>query len=327
MQESRDGSNRISRLSSSQAQEYLRQIKGQPYDDYRHAWDYYGKNQICPEKPLQLNVELTAACNLRCCMCYRNYDMEVRNGALALSDVELLAKQFAELGIPSLWLSGGEPLIHPEIDQILKIFGQTKPLDFWMVTNGLMLTESLSSTIVEAGLTWLSVSVDAAKAETYKKIRGGNYQKLLENINTFLKVRSEKGSCLPFLRVSFIKMEQNAGEESEFVAQWKDKADIIDFQTLADYHDLEQFTEEDVKNSDYICTAPFSLVSVIPNGDIIPCCNGFYGEKSLYNIHNTKITDYWASDFHTAFALSIKRREYCEECIKCVKSFLPRNNR
>src|SRR5699024_8685056 len=154
------------------------------------------KNQICPEKPLQLNVELTAACNLRCCMCYRNYDMEVRNGALALSDVELLAKQFAELGIPSLWLSGGEPLMHPEIDQILKIFGQTKPLDFWMVTNGLMLTESLSSTIVEAGLTWLSVSVDAAEAETYKKIRGGNYQKLLENINTFLKVRSEKGSRL-----------------------------------------------------------------------------------------------------------------------------------
>lgn len=324
MNKSKDESNRISRLSSVEAKAYLSQLKGKTYDEYRKKWEQCGSEQIDCGMPLQLNIELTANCNLRCKMCYRNYDIKVREGTLSVDDVMLLVKQFSEMQIPSLWLSGGEPLLHPNIQEILRAFALVKPVDYWMVTNGLLLSEEIAETVVDAGLTWLSISIDASTADTYKKIRGGDYQSLLNNIDQFLAIRAEKGSKLPFLRVSFINMEENKGEETSFIEYWKDKADIIDIQTLADYHDLDQFTKEDVLNAQYKCTAPFTLVSVLPNGDIIPCCNGFYGEKSRFNIHNITLKEYWASEYHTKFANSIKQKKYSKECIDCIKSFIPR---
>ena len=326
MHQKRDESNRISRLSSESAQAYLAEQKGPAYSQYRKNWAVCGREQIGLEYPLQLNVELTASCNLRCKMCYRNYDMDVRHGCLSIAEIRLLAAQFSELSIPSLWLSGGEPLFHPQIREILRIFSATNPLDFWMVTNGLLLTEELAREIIASKLTWLSISIDAASPDTYMKIRGGDYEKLLQNIDAFLRIRNEAGSVLPFLRVSFIRMPENCKEETAFKQQWAEKADIIDIQTLADYHDLDQFSEEDVLRSDYICTAPFTLISVLPNGDIIPCRNGFYGEKSCFNIRNITLRNYWKSSYHKAFAASVKQKKYCAECKKCIKSFLPHNN-
>ena len=324
MYQKRDESNRISRLSSESAQAYLLEQKGPAYSQYRRSWEVCGREQIGLEYPLQLNVELTASCNLRCIMCYRNYDIDVRRGCLSIAEIQLLADQFSGLNIPSLWLSGGEPLLHPQIREVLRIFSAANPLDFWMVTNGLLLTEELANEIVASKLTWLSISIDAASPNTYKKIRGGDYEKLLQNIDTFLRIRNETSSTLPFLRVSFIRMPENCEEETAFKQQWTEKADIIDIQTLADYHDLDQFTEEDMLLSDYNCTAPFTLISVLPNGDIIPCCNGFYGEKSRFNIRTITLEDYWKSSYHKAFAASVKQKNYCAECKKCIKSFLPR---
>lgn len=324
MKETRDESNRICRRWADKAKDYLSDLKGLKYIQYRKEWEFCGSEQVDIGNPLQLNIELTANCNLRCRMCYRNYDIQVRDGTLPLSDIKLLAQEVSSMKIPSVWLSGGEPLMHPEIEEVLKTFSSVSPLDFWMVTNGLLLSPKICKTIIESELTWLSVSIDASNAQTYKKIRGGSYDTLIRNIDVFLDMRRKMNSQLPFLRVSFIKMEENSNEESEFVEYWKDKADIIDIQTLADYHNLEQFSIEDVLQSDYKCTAPFTLISVLPNGDIIPCCNGFYGEKSRYNIHNTSLSDYWNSSYHKMFAQAIKEKHYCKECINCIKSFLPR---
>ena len=115
MNKSKDESNRISRLSSAEAKAYLSRLKGKTYDVYRKKSEQCGSEQIDCGMPLQLNIELTAKCNLRCKMCYRNYDIKVREGTLSVDDVMLLVKQFSEMQIPSLWLSGGEPLLHPNI--------------------------------------------------------------------------------------------------------------------------------------------------------------------------------------------------------------------
>ena len=64
MNESRDESNRISRLSSDETKAYLSKLKGKKYDEYRRNWEYCGNEQVDIGSPLQLNIELTANCNL-----------------------------------------------------------------------------------------------------------------------------------------------------------------------------------------------------------------------------------------------------------------------
>ena len=319
-----DESHRIVRNSSQEAQNYLASIKGDSYVQYRKDWSFFGKNQIVPPNPLQINIEVTSVCNLCCKMCFRNYPFNTRSGQLSLSDLELIAKQTKELSSPSVWISGGEPTLHPNIVQILNVLGATNPLDFWMVTNGTALSDKIIDTILSCGLTWLSVSIDASSPQTYKNIRGGDLNAVHANIERFLDKRNSRKSKLPFLRVSFIEMAENENDKDMFLQYWSQRADIIDIQTLADYHNLDEIPDTVARESSFKCTAPFSLLSVIPNGDILPCCNGFYVTKSDYNIHNTSFADYWKSMYHQSFAQSVKTKNYCDECMKCAKSFVQR---
>lgn len=324
MEKRLDESRRIVRNSSQVAQEYLASLKGDAYVQYRKDWAYYGSNQIVPPNPLQINIEVTAACNLCCKMCYRNYPFHTRKGQLSLEEIEIIAQQAKELQIPSIWISGGEPTLHPQIVQILDVLGAVKPLDFWMVTNGTNLTDEVIDALLSSGLTWLSVSIDASTPQSYLHIRGGDLNAVHTNIDKFLHKRNERGKKLPFLRVSFVEMADNAEERDVFLTYWSQRADIIDIQTLADCHDLDEISDVAALESDFKCTAPFSLLSVIPNGDILPCCNGFYTTKSDFNLHNISIADYWKSAYHQSFAQSVRLKAYCDECMKCVKSFVRR---
>ena len=112
MEKRLDESRRIVRNSSQVAQEYLASLKGDAYVQYRKDWTYYGSNQIVPPNPLQINIEVTAACNLCCKMCFRNYPFHTRKGQLSLEEIEIIAQQAKELHIPSVWISGGEPTLH-----------------------------------------------------------------------------------------------------------------------------------------------------------------------------------------------------------------------
>ena len=319
-----DESNRIKRYQTKQAYLYLAQQKGEEYIKYRNDWEYYCKHQIVPDRPLQLNLEITSRCNLKCKMCFKSYsEIQQREGELSLEDINLLMNQAEKLQIPSIWLSGGEPTLHPYFSDIIKTVSNVNPLDFWVVTNGTNLTDSLIADILSSKITWLSISIDAFYDETYKRIRKGELETVKRGVLNFLERRNERKQRLPFLRVSYIEMNENLGEMNDFIRFWQDKADIIDVQSLADYHKLEEIT--DIESIPFKCTAPFSLLSVTPNGNIIPCCNGFYKSSSKHNIKDISIVDYWNSDFHEMFAKSIKDKKYSSECLKCVKSFAKRD--
>lgn len=320
-----DESKRIRRTNNNNAQNYLASIKGDLYIKYRENWEKCSNEQIKLDKPLQVNIEITSVCNLKCEMCSRNYpDIHNREGVLNMEQFDKLLSQIKEINPPSIWLSGGEPLTHPNIKEIINKISALNPIDFWMVSNGLLLTEELAEHLVNSNLTWLSISVDATNKETYKAIRGGNYELLINNIHTFLKIRKEKESKTPFLRVSFVDMSINHDEIDAFKKYWTEKADIIDIQTLADYHNIGEISDSEVYNSAFKCTAPFTLISILPNGYIIPCCNSFFSSTRTYNIENTRLLDYWQSTFHNDFANSVKEKNYCKECLKCVKSFVKR---
>lgn len=313
---------RIRRLQLSAAQEYLAQRGGEAYLQYRADWERCGSTQTMPSRPLQLNIELTAACNLQCRMCYRTVAPHVRHGVLPLEDIRLLADQFREAEIPSLWLSGGEPLLHPRFTEVLQLLSATKPLDFWMVTNGLLLDEALCEAVLDSGLTWLSISIDAADASTYRAIRGGDYERLLANIEHFLLRRQQRGQRLPFLRVSLIDMPENHDQVQDFVACWSRRADIVDIQTLADYRDKPDEHKQPVARlPHYRCTAPFTLVSVTPSGDWIPCCNSFYVPDGRYTVHNTSLLEYWNLPWRRTFAADLKAEHYPAVCRACIESF------
>ena len=90
-------------------------------------------------------------------------------------------------------------------------------LDIYMSTNGSLLTKKISKEIINSGLTRLQISLDAATKEIFDIIRvGGNFDKVISNVNRFMKIREELKSELPTVRVNFVQTDTNKHELNSF---------------------------------------------------------------------------------------------------------------
>jgi MoaA/NifB/PqqE/SkfB family radical SAM enzyme len=77
--------------------------------------------------------------------------------------------------------------------------------------------ERRSREIIESGIKSIGISLDAAREETFAKVRPpGGLKKIVENIKQLTRMKKEMGSPLPFLRLSFGVMPQNLDEIHEF---------------------------------------------------------------------------------------------------------------
>jgi MoaA/NifB/PqqE/SkfB family radical SAM enzyme len=157
---------------------------------------YLGLAKV-PTAPLYVNVEPTAACNLRCGLCSSRH----RDDKQALMDLDLFrdivadAKSAGVTGI-SLWLSG-EPLMHPRLAEMVSLV-EGEGLVSGLHTNATLLTERRAGELLDAGLSQLSVSFDGCDAETYERMRpGANFAKTVANIRRFLEMRVRRGSNKP----------------------------------------------------------------------------------------------------------------------------------
>jgi SynChlorMet cassette radical SAM/SPASM protein ScmF len=142
------------------------------------------------EHPLnQLYFYLTEGCNLACSHCYLapKFDPDgKRHPVLPLKLFKIAIKEALPLGLSGVKLSGGEPLLHPDILTILDILNQEK-LSLVMETNGVLSNAKTIKAIARLDNSFVSVSLDGADKKTHDKIRGvaGAFNKATTAIRTF----------------------------------------------------------------------------------------------------------------------------------------------
>jgi SynChlorMet cassette radical SAM/SPASM protein ScmF len=121
----------------------------------------------------QLYFYLTAGCNLACRHCYLapKFDPGARAGVLPVEAFETAIREAKPLGLEAVKLTGGEPLLHPRIADLLDIV-RREDLTMRMETNGVLLTPELARKAAECKEAFVSVSLDGADAGTHDWIRG-----------------------------------------------------------------------------------------------------------------------------------------------------------
>ena len=277
-------------------------VNPEQYDEYRKLWDKTAKLEIVPDFPIQLDFELNYSCNFSCPMCTWNSETTSRFGKDKWFPFEVWKELIGESipkGLKSIRLNHiNEPLIRQDIVKFVEYARNAGILDIYFSTNGSLLTEKISRGLIEAGLLRLQVSLDAATEETYNKIRiGGDYTKILKNIDRFLEIREEMGSKLPTLRVNFVKTSENIHELDKFIEIWENKADLIGVQDLlgiVDKFDKSKKEGYDPSVEDFRCAQPFQHLTIRSNGHILPCCS-FFGPdipvaKLKHNVKNVEMT-------------------------------------
>lgn len=118
-----------------------------------------------------LRVSITDRCDLRCtyCMPAEGLDWMARSDTLTAEEIERLVGIFAEAGIRSLRVTGGEPLVRADVVDVVRRLAQFDLDDLSLTTNGTRLTR-MAGPLAQAGLRRVNVSLDSLDADRYALI-------------------------------------------------------------------------------------------------------------------------------------------------------------
>jgi radical SAM protein with 4Fe4S-binding SPASM domain len=120
---------------------------------------------------IHANLQITYDCNFRCMICDFWRDKERYNGKLSLDQIRVIGKKLNKLGTLVISLAGGEPLMRPDLPQIIRILNRCNHFPV-LITNGWFVDEAFAKEIHRAGLREISVSVDYADPKKHDKQRG-----------------------------------------------------------------------------------------------------------------------------------------------------------
>jgi SynChlorMet cassette radical SAM/SPASM protein ScmF len=141
----------------------------------------------------QYYMYLTAGCNLACRHCWISPQYQPNGGTGGHLDFELFKRAIDEgltLGLKHVKLTGGEPLLHPDITRIIDVLFEEK-LGMTIETNGTLLTRDFTHYLREhSTLTHISISLDGASPSTHDPFRGvkGSFDKAVQGIRYLVEV-------------------------------------------------------------------------------------------------------------------------------------------
>jgi len=131
-----------------------------------------------------VRISVTDRCDFRCVYCMaEEMTFLPRKDLLSFEQIEQLAQAFVELGVRSIRLTGGEPLVRKGIDKLVANVSAIDGLDeVTMTTNGSQLGH-MAEPLKQAGLSRLNISLDSLQPERFLELtRTGNLEQVIAGI-------------------------------------------------------------------------------------------------------------------------------------------------
>ena len=114
---------------------------------------------------------ITNRCNLACSHCYsRSGPGRTTEGELTTAEAFGIIDDLAEMGVPLILFTGGEPLMRADILELSR-HAQSRGLKMALSTNGTLITPEFARKIKECGIEYAGISLDGAKAATHDRFR------------------------------------------------------------------------------------------------------------------------------------------------------------
>lgn len=167
--------------------------------------------------PLGATIEITLRCNLRCTHCYNfdraiPYPKKLKAAELTADEILSAIDQLAEAGCLYLSFSGGEALLHPQLDNFIR-HARRRRLAVKVKSNGTLLTVRRVDKLVEAGAFGVDISLYGATAETHDAFteRTGSF------VQTIAGMENAKNAGLD-VKVNICLVRSNVAEVADMIA-------------------------------------------------------------------------------------------------------------
>lgn len=132
-----------------------------------------------------LRISLTDRCNLRCvyCMPKGGVQWQALKDQLSVDEIVRVVEAAARGGVKYIRLTGGEPLVHPHLVDIVRRIASIPKIEEVSLTTNAMMLEGLAQPLADAGLTRVNISLDTLDRDRFKRItRGGSIDSVWRGI-------------------------------------------------------------------------------------------------------------------------------------------------
>jgi MoaA/NifB/PqqE/SkfB family radical SAM enzyme len=314
--------------------------------------EYLLKSERKRSYPIAVKVDITPRCHLRCTVCVHASPSPTSNTELKaqrfdrrqLMTVEQFQRIVDELAGRTLALSMyylGDPLVHPELDEMCRRASKAGLNTHVSTSLSFELGDDRIRSIVESGLTHLTVCVDGLRQETYERTRiGGRIALVLDNLERLLQARRALGRVYPKVEAQYVKYQHNLAELKEarrrLEAMGVDRFTCI-WGLLDNYTDFVpgKFRVGAPRRSEPLaqCYWPHLMLQIKHDGDVIPCCSFRQGlqytdsseKRVVGNVFRQSVAEVWNSPAYRQlrrFVSSPRRvrdepaltRTFCEGC-------------
>jgi radical SAM protein with 4Fe4S-binding SPASM domain len=171
---------------------------------------------VVPSLPRSLYLETTNRCDSKCQTCIRTFRRLEPPADLTLAQVKAITEQFPVL--ERVVLHGiGEPLLNREIFEIV-IYLKSRAATVLFNSDAISLTQARALKLTDSGLDEYRVSMDAATAETYRRIRGvDQFDRVVTNVRRLVELERERSREAPRVSLWFTATRVNLQELPTFV--------------------------------------------------------------------------------------------------------------
>ncbi|MCD2157878.1 GTP 3',8-cyclase MoaA [Rhodococcus cerastii] len=248
-----------------------------------------------------LRVSVIDQCNLRCqyCMPEEHYQWLPKTDLLTVDEISRIVEVFAALGVTKIRITGGEPLIRPDLPEILsalaeKLDGPTGLNDLAITTNGVLLASKVAA-LKASGLRRISVSLDTLRPERFTAVsRRTTHDKVLAGIRSV--------AAAGFTDTKLDTMVMRGFNDDELV-------DLVEFarSVRAEIRFIEYM---DVGGATH-----WSMDKVFSKADILATLGAAFGEITALPKNDTAPANRFALPDGTTFGIIASTTEpFCASC-------------
>ncbi|NIP22765.1 MAG: radical SAM protein [Phycisphaerae bacterium] len=159
-----------------------------------------------------LRISVTDRCNHSCVYCMPGIPFmhKSHEDILSYEQIESVAKVAAKMGIRKIRLTGGEPLVRKDIEQLVAKLAAIEGIDeVCMTTNGSLLAE-MAMKLKRSGLGRVNISIDSLDEDRFGRIsRGGDLQQTLAGIDA-----AQKAGLIP-IKINMVILDDTTKDEIE----------------------------------------------------------------------------------------------------------------
>lgn len=285
------------------------------------------KNGV-PDFALYIDVEPTNNCNFNCSFCVRK-QMKRQIGYMDIRLFDKICMQAEQYGCKGIrFLRWGEPLLHPNIIDMVKIAKDHNLLTH-ITTNGNCWDEKRCCNLINSGLDSIIISLQGTTPEEYVHIRNSDYDKIYNNILCLYNIRNSMNKYNPHIAISTTITDENELQINNFKQKWENIVDHIGigytwFKRLKNKDGIEDLVNRSRELPHlFKCQEVMVKLSIDWDGTISPCCLDYDQQLSIGNVAKDDLLDVWKSKDIISIRnlLSNKKQDMFVLCSTCELNY------